>query len=491
MKTSCLHKAMFGMLLFVVASCASNDGNEAKPNKNDPNPKIVLLYVSDLHSQLLPSSDGLGGYARLKQLIDQERLNAGPKTDVMLVFGGDVFGKGRMPCRKTDEEACAPITGFLNPDVVTFGNGELKFRHAKLEQLAKKIGGTWVGSDVDSAHKKSTFWKPAHMFHGKKSGMKLQFVSTTVFPGPGETKGSSKPDFVPSARPFSDLYKSQLSAHPEYQPILVLHDDLKRLEELKSELCSSSGFAPLIVLKAHEHKVNQGQKGCLKYVEAGSFGRQLARIEITGSPGQLKVKNINIKDVNQSVIDEPIMKAKITNLYQVYSKEAHRKMLELKTEVPVERVAKFLAMSYQKTSKADIAIVNSGAIKEGFPKGVVDWETVLTSVPYNNELMGLDWSLSDLEKSLCQASRRSKDRRLDNGSDLILYGAELQNPGASNCKLVVKSQKRMPKVVVDSYLVTRSERWLGKEIKGKAFSYGLDTERALELGIERYGKSEF
>jgi hypothetical protein len=39
-------------------------------------------------------------------------------------------------------------------------------------------------------------------------------------------------------------------------------------------------------------------------------------------------------------------------------------------------------------------------------------------------------------------------------------------------------------------MVARSARWLGKELKGKTFSYGLDTERAIELGVERYGAKE-
>lgn len=484
MKKYSLHNTVRVMLPLVMAACASVDGGKVASTAN----QVVILYLSDLHSQLVEGPDNLGGYARLQTLIKNERAAAGPHTDVVVVLGGDVLGKGRMPCRVTNEVKCAPITGDLGADVVAFGNGELKMGINELSSLASKIGGTWIASNVAPV-KGQPFWKTAALYQGPKSGLKINFTSTTLFPGPGEAQSGPRLDFVEKSAPFAKIY-AENNVASDAATFVIVHDDEKRVDELARELCSQER-PPLLVLKAHEHKVAEGRRGCLRYVEADSFGRKIARIELVRRGERYVIQNQRFLEVNSAVPADPAMEKKITALYDAHGRGARKVVVETKSDVNQDKVGRFVALAYQRTSKADIAIVNSGAIKEGLPKGKVDWETVLTAVPYNNQLVGLDWSLVELEKSLCQASRRERDRRLDNGSDLIMEGAELVNAGKDNCRLTVKGNKKLPKVVIDSYMQVRSARWLGRELKGKTFSYGLDTERALELGLERYGRQEF
>ncbi|HVJ66091.1 MAG TPA: 5'-nucleotidase C-terminal domain-containing protein [Bdellovibrionota bacterium] len=478
MKRYSLH-CVLGLLCFFVAGCAG--GPVAA--KRDTSAKIVLLYVSDLHSQIVEDHDDLGGYARLAQYIKSERENAGPHTDVVVVIGGDLFGKGRVPCRETNDAACAPLVSALTPDVVSFGNGELKFPNRELAKLAEKTGGTWIGTNVASV-RGAKFWKASHTYVGTKSGVSLAFVSNTVFPGPGEARGGSQFDFAPTETFDSEYLAATKSGAA---PIVIVHDDKKTLETLAPRLCAQA-VKPLLVLKAHEHLEEQGKVECLKYVEAGSFGRQVARVEIRkGAPS---VDKVDLVKMDAKIPADPALRERIAGLYKSAGHQAHRVLVKLNSARDQDHVAKFLALSYQKTSKADIAIVNSGAVKDGLPAGQIDWEMLMNVIPYNNQLMGLDWSTADLEKSLCLAARREKDRRLDNGADLVFFGAELKDAGKDKCRLVVNGGKRNPKIVVDSYMVARSARWLGKELKGKTFSYGLDTERAVELGVERYGAKE-
>lgn len=465
-----------------MAACATEGGHVTTSGAH-----VVILYASDLHSQLIEGSDDLGGYARLQTLVNQERAKAGPKTDVILVLGGDSIGKGRLPCRKTNEAKCTPILGMLKPDVVAFGNGELKMPLADLRSLSAQIGGVWVGSNIEPAKKGvMPFWKSSYLYTGPKSGLKINFTSSAVFPGPGEARSGGQLDFVEPSVSFVDLY-SKYGTVPGAASLMILHDDIARLDEIQRGLCHRAS-QPLLVLKAHEHKVDQGTRGCLKYLEADAFGRHVARLELAHSENAFQIKNIQMIEVNSKIQQDPAVAAKVEDLYKNYGQGARRVVLNLVKPVDENRLGKFLASTYQRISRADIAIVNRGFIKAGFPAGKVDWDTVLTAVPYNNQLFGLDWPAADLEKSLCRAAKRTMDRHLDNGGELIFAGASLVDAGKDNCRLVVKDGKKVPKVVVDSYLQTRSGRWLGKDIKGRSFSYGLDTERALELGIEKYAK---
>jgi hypothetical protein len=56
-----------------------------------------------------------------------------------------------------------------------------------------------------------------------------------------------------------------------------------------------------------------------------------------------------------------------------------------------------------------------------------------------------------------------------------------------NCLLVAEKKRNSYKVVAPEYIIKRSDRWIGKDIRPKTFKFGVTTHRALELEISKQG----
>ena len=98
--------------------------------------EITILFTHDMHSHLLPANDeegnSYGGYARLKTIIDQQKLL---HPDAILVDGGD-FAMGSLfqTAYSTDATELRSM-GALGYDVTTFGNHEYDYRASGLADM--------------------------------------------------------------------------------------------------------------------------------------------------------------------------------------------------------------------------------------------------------------------------------------------------------------------------------------------------------------------
>lgn len=98
--------------------------------------EITILFTHDMHSHLLPANDeeghSYGGFARLKTVIDQQRLL---HPDALLVDGGD-FAMGSL-FQTAFSTAATELRsmGALGYDVTTFGNHEYDYRASGLAEM--------------------------------------------------------------------------------------------------------------------------------------------------------------------------------------------------------------------------------------------------------------------------------------------------------------------------------------------------------------------
>jgi hypothetical protein len=115
-------------------------------------------------------------------------------------------------------------------------------------------------------------------------------------------------------------------------------------------------------------------------------------------------------------------------------------------------------------------------------------EALTAIYPYKDEVLGLDWSTKDLEKSLCKAATRERNDFEDNGSELVFAGLKLEGAGTPDCKVVLDKPRASVKVALSEFLVKRSPRWLGKDLKPATFKFQIDTWAALELHLKKSGR---
>lgn len=449
-------------------------------------PKLVTLFVSDLHGQLRGKPEkNVGGYARLKTLIDTERSAASGPTDVLVISGGDAFGKSAEPCRASGEKECAPLLKDVGVDVAVFGNGELKRPRAELLDLLKLSGIPWVSTNVKAA---GATWTDSYVYKGAKSGMEVVIFSFTVPPSPGELEpkkaGYTVTRGLPSAAEWARLEKIAGT-----RPVIwVGHQYVEDDKALAEEACRHK-FKSIAFLKGHTHRARAEEAGlCMPFVEPGAFGETVSRLEWKKVEGQFTAVPHRFVALDAQIAENGDVKSKVNDLYRKLAPTADTRVAEVKAGRDEKGVATWLAEMYKKVSSADIAFVNQGAVKDGLEAGPLSHERLVTVIPYNNDLVGADVAVSELEKALCSAEARPRDLYEDEGSQIVMAGARVVNAGTPQCKLETSRRGRV-KVVLDSYLLSRSPRWLGMSLNGKSFKFGMNTERALIRGLQLTGGS--
>jgi hypothetical protein len=69
-----------------------------------------------------------------------------------------------------------------------------------------------------------------------------------------------------------------------------------------------------------------------------------------------------------------------------------------------------------------------------------------------------------------------------------LAGLKLEGAGTPDCKVVLDKPRASVKVALSEFLVKRSPRWLGKDLKPATFKFQIDTWAALELHLKKSGR---
>ncbi len=482
--TSLARRSGWGLYLFsaFLGACSSvptGGTDQPKVDAGPNDPKVVVLHFSDLHGQLRGGAQG-GGYARLAAYVRQAQREAGPKTDVLVLFGGDLVGKTAMPCRQTKESACAPLLARIAGDLPVYavlGNHELDRPAAEMDAILNASGATWLGGAVSgSASPKlveSVEWT------GAKSGARLTLA--------GWTRGEAGKGLKLRGTATAAALEKMAPAGASHPVLWLTHQPWEDDVAFASLACARTGRANLALLKGDDHKVRQEALGCLKVFEPGPFGEHVTRLEWRiEANGKWTALREEVVPLGPTAPKDESLDAEIVALYAKHAPQATEVVAQVAEAKDAEGVMDWLADAYRGVTRADVAIVNSGAVKAGFAAGPLERERLLLTIPYNNDIHGLDWPMRDLEQALCRAALRPKDPITDHGSELHLSGARLVAVGQPDCRLEGPRRASL-KVAVDSYVLGKSAAWLGKDLRGKTFRFQVSTEQAMTRYLKLKG----
>jgi 2',3'-cyclic-nucleotide 2'-phosphodiesterase (5'-nucleotidase family) len=456
-----------------------------KKSVSSNSPKIILLYVSDYHTHLLPGKNGLGGLARLAQLIENEKKEAGSNGDVVVISGGDVVEKGSLPCRASQDIACTQLFKDAGVQYSALGNNELYRGADALKKLVSESGIIWVNANVKTAENNQN-WQNQIYFKGPKSGLNFWMFSWTRNPF-WEAAALQKTKLKITNDISATQWNQWASTSKKDSIIWLLHWPWSEDKTFSQKACQKFSEQNAVFLSGDDHQLKNTGEFCAPLWNSSAFLEDVIKVVLTPKPNSSLLQAASVESIalDKNIAENSAIKNKIDELYSKFAPTARDKVAEIEREMPPEELAHWIAKSLLYVSKADVAIVNSGLVKNGLTSGEVTQEDLQLAAPYSNDIMGLDWSKENLEKSLCEATKREKEAVLDMGSDIIIEGAQLKNPGTNNCSLELPNRKKALKVVVDSYMVSRSKRWLGKDISGVSFRFGFKTEKAMELMLKK------
>lgn len=246
--------------------------------------RVTLLHLTDTHAQLeshweflpaqKPGLTKMGGFARLKTAIDQQRAKSeGP---AFLVDGGDLV-QGSGPAAWSGGEVMVEPSNALELDAFVPGNWEPIYGPAQFDKLMRALKTQVIAYNF---HYKSTgkrIFEPAAIC--ERDGVKVAFIgladpTTTVRQPPTQVEGLDSTRMQGLREYVQELRRSE---QPDVV-VAVTHTGLTLSRQLAREIPELD-----VVLSGHTHERTEKpiREGNVLVVEAGSNGSFLGRLDLT------------------------------------------------------------------------------------------------------------------------------------------------------------------------------------------------------------------
>ena len=435
----------------VLASCASGPSPMKGPVQ------LTILHTNDHHGRFWKNNDGEYGLAARKTLIDAVRAEvkaSGGHT--LLLDGGDV-NTGIPESDTQDAEPDFKGMRMIGYDAMALGNHEFD---KPLPVLAKQM--QWAGFPMISANiykDGQRLYKPYEMF--ERGGLKIAVLGLTTddtkkMTDPANTVGVEfrKPadeaaKLVPELRKKAHIViaATHMGHYNNGKSGVNAPGDVEMAREVKGIDMIVGGHSqnPVCMLEqmgaSRRNDAYVPGSACTPdkqngtwIVQAHEWGKYVGRADFEYANGELKlvkysllpvnlkrtVKGADGKDTKQTYMPEIKEDAAMLALLQPYQEKGRAALDVLVGESDGaldgsrENVRKqptnmgvFIASVMMQKAGADLAIMNSGGIRDSMPAGKLTYKDVLKVQPFGNMLAHVTLSGSELMSYLNAAAKMS------------------------------------------------------------------------------------
>lgn len=441
-----LHFARMAPLavLLALAGCASV--GTAPPQPPAGVVKLTVLHTNDHHGRFWKNSDGEYGMAARKTLIDQVRQEVAAQGGYTLLLDGGDVNTGVPESDTQDAEPDFKGMRAIGYDAMAVGNHEFD---KPLTTLRKQIG--WAGFPVLSANiyqGGQRLFQPYQMF--ERGGLKIAVLGLTTddtrkMAAPGNVEGVEF--HRPAAEAAALLPELKSKAHiviaathmghyPNGQHGVNAPGDVEMAREVKGLDLIVGGHSQNPVCMLEQLGASQRNEAYVPgtpcqpdrqngtwIVQAHEWGKYVGRADFEYAGGQLTlvkyallpvnlmktVKGADGKDSKQpyttQIAEDPAMLA----LLQPYQDKGRAALdtvvgesdgvLNGKREdvrAKPTNMGVFIATVMMQKAKADLAIMNSGGVRDSLPAGKLTYKDVLKVQPFGNMLSVVELSGAEL-----------------------------------------------------------------------------------------------
>ncbi|MGN6544477.1 MAG: bifunctional metallophosphatase/5'-nucleotidase [Aureliella sp.] len=357
---------------FVAGTCAGaaclTGGRLARAVAPSGGKRVTLLHLTDTHAQLethweyLPTAQPqltqMGGFARLKTAIDQQRATStGP---AFLVDGGDLV-QGSGPAAWSAGEVMVEPSNALELDAFVPGNWEPVYGPQQFERLMRGLKTQVVAYNFHYKDTGSRMFEPAAIC--RRDGVKVAFIgladpTTTVRQPPKQVEGLDSTRMQGLREYIQDLRRRE-------QPDLVVavtHTGLSLSRQLAREIPELD-----VVLSGHTHERTEKpiREGNVLVVEAGSNGSFLGRLDLTlKATGGIDKFAFQLIPIHASAFNEDASVANlVSQVLQPYRQRMNELLCEsrshiLRYDVFETNADNLISDAIRSTAEVDIGFTN-------------------------------------------------------------------------------------------------------------------------------------
>jgi 5'-nucleotidase/UDP-sugar diphosphatase len=355
---------------------------------------FTVLHFNDFHGQVEPVADKdggqSGGLARLAGLVDSVRADNERKgIPTLLLCAGDVFtGTAFSTLFQGGPEFKA--LGLMKTSAMTTGNHEWDFGPGVLSERARGCGFPLVVANVAPQVPGRLPLVPFTTLTAGRLRVGIIGVTTADTPqttAPGNTEGFTFSD------PVEAVGKILTEKDGEWDFVVVLSHCGFEVDKVIASKYPAIG----LIVGGHDHKVLERpwiEKG-VPIVQAGDRGRFLGEVTVSlakGRPAEVTGRLLPVTDkIPESAeiagVLAPYLAKEESALGAVIGRlpsalEGDRNILRTREAA----IGDLLADAMRNASGADLAFVNSGAIRAGLPAGEVTGRDLYACLPFFDSL---------------------------------------------------------------------------------------------------------
>ena len=401
-------KYSFFIIFFVLALITGGVSTAAEKSSG----KIMLIHTNDTHSHLVPFDmpdvgKKVGGAARRYEIIKKVRAK---NPSLLLLDAGDIF-QGTPYYTFFKGEADIAAMNICGYDATTLGNHDLDDGLPNLlKQLEKAKFPMLCGNIFYKGTNKPVF--PAFKIFNR-GGLKIAVIGA-IGDEPWKVTPRKYTDglFYVNEMKIISRIASMLRKHVDliimlshlgYDPDLEFAKNFSDVDIIIGGHTNTRLDAPVFV----KNGAKNGLGGSL-VLQNFKWAAFLGQFEITfdgakkisAYKGELKPIDARIKTSKRSEMEKMLAsyEKQIKSLTGVKIGSCANDMLYPEEEKHLKDlpIGSFICDAIKDSCSADMAIINSGSIREMMPAGVITTGTVMSILPFDNSLVTYDMKGSEI-----------------------------------------------------------------------------------------------
>jgi len=366
-KGMCLRRSFLALCL-LLAACSGGQGTRT----------LTILHTNDLHARLTPDADNLGGFAYVAKAIQRERESAPGST--LLLNGGDLV-QGTPVSTIFEGVPVFEVANLMGFDANTLGNHEFDYGWQRISDFTARATFPTVTANVVDGE--GRLLVDPYLIR-EVNGIRIAIIGAVTADLASLTKSDRRGPW--RALPVAETMRRYAREVRDQVDLVLVLSHIFDYEE--DEILRSVPEVDLIV-GGHNHGGQQEVKDvegrlCVK---VRAYGRELGRLDLQVDVPAKKIVSHNWSripiDAGAIQPDETVAKlvgeweAKVADVVDVPIGTAKRRLGR-------EELQPLIEQCMREATRADLAYMNSGGIRDSLPMGRILARHVWNMMPFDN-----------------------------------------------------------------------------------------------------------
>ena len=491
-----------------MVSLPASAASEKAQWEADKSYKLTILHTNDNHGRFWSNRHGEYGMAARKTLIDSIRAQVSEAGGQLLLLSGGDINTGVPESDLQDAEPDFKGMKHIGYDAMAIGNHEFDNELSVIRKQESWVDFPFLAANIYDSSTNKRLFKPYQVF--EKGALRIAVMGLTT----DDTKKLGNPEFMGGIS-FTTPVEEAKKLVPELNSkadIVIAATHMGHYQNAKfginapgdvtlarsvpgidmiigghsqDPVCADAQGALITKYKAGMECMPDVQNGTL-IMQAHEWGKYVGRADLEFKNGELsllsyqlipvnlkkKVKNAEGKKVRVHIADEIAEDAELKAILKPFQEQGQEQLqqkigsVDEKLEGDRDQVrfkptnmGHLIALAQMEKVGADLAVMNSGGIRDSIVKGDITYKDVLKVQPFANVVSFVELNGKELMDYLSAVSSKP----IDSGAFAQFAGVDLVIEKGELKSATIKGQDIDPaknyRLAINSYIASGGDKY--------------------------------